>query len=42
MSQMPVWGPQFRVESGGNDSGAKSQSAGRILGLVFYLQHIQE
>ncbi len=42
MSQMPVWGPRFRVESGGNDPGAKSQAAGRILGLVFYLQHIQE
>ena len=42
MSQMPVWGPRFRAESGGNDPGAKSQAAGRILGLVFYLQHIQE
>ena len=42
MSQMPVWGPRFRTESGGNDPGAKSQAAGRILGLVFYLQHIQE
>ena len=42
MSQMPVWGPRFRVESGGNDPGAKSQVAGRILSLVFYLQHIQE
>ena len=42
MSQMPVWGPRFRAESGGNDAGAKSQAAGRILSLVFYLQHIQE
>jgi len=42
VSQMPVWGPRFRAESGGNDPGAKSQAAGRILGLVFYLQHIQE
>jgi mono/diheme cytochrome c family protein len=42
ISQMPVWGPRFRAESGGNDPGAKSQAAGRILSLVFYLQHIQE
>jgi mono/diheme cytochrome c family protein len=42
VSQMPVWGPRFRAESGGNDPGAKSQAAGRILSLVFYLQHIQE
>jgi mono/diheme cytochrome c family protein len=42
MSQMPVWGPRFRAESGGNDPGAKSQAAGRILSLVFYLQHVQE
>jgi mono/diheme cytochrome c family protein len=42
MSQMPVWGPRFRAESGGNDPGAKSQAAGRMLSLVFYLQHIQE
>jgi len=42
ISQMPVWGPRFRAESGGNDPGAKAQAAGRILSLVFYLQHIQE
>ena len=42
ISQMPVWGPRFRAESGGNDPGAKSQVAGRILSLVFYLQHVQE
>lgn len=42
LSQMPVWGPRFRSESGGNDPGAKSQAAGRILSLVFYLRHIQE
>ena len=41
-SQMPVWGPRFRAEAGGNDPGARSQAAGRILSLVFYLQHIQE
>lgn len=39
---MPIWGTRFRAESGGNDPGAKSQAAGRILSLVFYLQHIQE
>lgn len=42
VSQMPVWGPRFRAESGGNDPGARSQAAGLILSLVFYLQHIQE
>jgi mono/diheme cytochrome c family protein len=42
VSQMPVWGSRFRAESGGNDPGARSQAAGRILSLVFYLQHIQE
>ena len=41
ISQMPVWGPRFRAESGGNDPGAKAQAAGRILSLVFYLQHLQ-
>jgi mono/diheme cytochrome c family protein len=40
--EMPVWGPRFRSEAGGNDLGSKSQAAGRILSLVFYLQHIQE
>jgi len=34
MSQTPVWGPRFRVESGGDDLGTKSQAAGRILGLA--------
>jgi len=42
LSQMPVWGPRFRAESGGTDPGAKAQAAGRILSLAFYLQHIQE
>ena len=42
ISEMPVWGPRFRSEAGGNDPGSKSQAAGRILSLVFYLQHIQE
>jgi mono/diheme cytochrome c family protein len=39
---MPVWGDRFRVQAGGNDSGSRAQAAGRLLGLVFYLQHIQE
>lgn len=39
---MPVWGERFRVQSGGNDAGARAQAAGRLLGLVFYLQYIQE
>lgn len=39
---MPVWGDRFRAQAGGNDSGSRSQAAGRVLGLVFYLQHIQE
>lgn len=42
MSQMPVWGPRFRADAGGNGPGERSQAAGRILSLVFYLQHIQE
>jgi len=40
--EMPVWGARFRTDAGGEDSGAKAQAAGRILSLVFYLQHIQE
>ena len=39
---MPVWGDRFRAQAGGNDSGSRAQAAGRLLGLVFYLQHIQE
>lgn len=39
---MPVWGDRFRAETGGNDNGSRAQAAGRILSLVFYLQHIQE
>ncbi len=38
---MPVWGARFRSQAGGDDTGSKSQVAGRILGLVFYLQYIQ-
>lgn len=39
---MPVWGDRFRAQAGGNDSGSRAQAAGRLLSLVFYLQHIQE
>jgi len=39
---MPVWGDRFRSQAGGNDPGSRAQVAGRVLGLVFYLQHIQE
>jgi mono/diheme cytochrome c family protein len=42
ISQMPVWGPRFRSEASGSEPVAKSQVAGRILSLVFYLQYIQE
>ena len=40
--EMPIWGDRFRVQAGGNDSGSRAQAAGRLLGLVFYLQYIQE
>lgn len=39
---MPIWGDRFRTQAGGNDSGSRAQAAGRVIGLVFYLQHIQE
>ena len=39
---MPVWGDRFRSQAGGNDPGSRAQASGRLLGLVFYLQHIQE
>ena len=39
---MPVWGARFRADAKGDDTGSRSQVAGRILSLVFYLQHIQE
>lgn len=39
---MPVWGDRFRAQARGNDSGSRAQAAGRLLGLVFYLQHVQE
>ena len=40
--EMPIWGARFQAEAGGSGPGSRSQAAGRILGLVFYLQHIQE
>jgi mono/diheme cytochrome c family protein len=40
--EMPVWGDRFRAQAGGNDSGSRAQAAGRLLGLVFYLQYVQE
>lgn len=39
---MPIWGDRFRAQAGGDGKSAQSQAAGRILSLVFYLQHIQE
>lgn len=39
---MPIWGDRFRAQAGGNDPGSRAQAAGRLLGLVFYLQHIQD
>lgn len=39
---MPLWGDRFRAQAGGSDIGSRAQTAGRLLGLVFYLQHIQE
>ena len=39
---MPIWGDRFRTQAGGNDPGSRSQAAGRLLGLVFYLQYIQQ
>jgi mono/diheme cytochrome c family protein len=39
---MPVWGDRFRSQAGGNDPGSRAQASGRLLGLVFYLQYIQE
>lgn len=40
--EMPVWGARFRADAGGEDSPGRAQAAGRLLSLVFYLQHIQE
>jgi mono/diheme cytochrome c family protein len=40
--EMPIWGDRFRTEAGGNDNASRAQAAGRLIGLVFYLQHIQD
>ena len=40
--EMPVWGTRFQAEAEGYDQISRSQVAGRILGLAFYLQYIQE
>jgi mono/diheme cytochrome c family protein len=40
--EMPIWGARFQAEAKGSDPGSRAQAAGRILSLVFYLQHIQE
>jgi mono/diheme cytochrome c family protein len=40
--EMPIWGARFQAEARGSDQGSRSQVSGRILSLVFYLQHIQE
>ena len=39
---MPIWGDRFRAQAGGDGKSAQTQAAGRILSLVFYLQHLQE
>lgn len=39
---MPVWGSRFQAEAEGRGPAARSLITGRILGLVFYLRHIQE
>ena len=40
--EMPIWGDRFRAEAGSDAKSAATQAAGRILGLTFYLEHIQE
>jgi mono/diheme cytochrome c family protein len=42
MREMPIWGARFQTDARGSDPGSRAQVAGRILSLVFYLQHIQE
>jgi mono/diheme cytochrome c family protein len=39
---MPIWGDRFRADAGGDGKSAQTQAAGRILSVVFYLEHIQE
>lgn len=40
--EMPIWGDRFLAEARGKDKFSQPEAAGRILGLVFYLQHLQE
>jgi mono/diheme cytochrome c family protein len=40
--EMPIWGDRFRAEAGSDGKSALTQAAGRILSLIFYLEHIQE
>ena len=40
--EMPVWGTHFQAEAKGYDQVSRAEVAGRILGLTFYLQYIQE
>jgi len=40
--EMPIWGRRFQAEARGGDPASRATVSGRILGLVFYLEHIQE
>jgi mono/diheme cytochrome c family protein len=40
--EMPIWGDRFRADAGGSGKAGQVQATGRILSLVFYLEHIQE
>ena len=40
--EMPIWGDRFRADAGGDPKSGQTQAAGRILSLVFFLEHIQE
>jgi mono/diheme cytochrome c family protein len=40
--EMPVWGQRFLAEQGSKDRYSETEVTGRILGLLFYLRHVQE
>jgi hypothetical protein len=40
--EMPIWGRRFQAEAGDGDPASRATVSGRILALVFYLEHIQE
>lgn len=40
--EMPIWGARFPMKAEGGSTAAQALVVGRILGLVFYLQYIQE